>query len=131
MDHSGNARIADFGLAAVTRNLDSVLSASLQNGHTVRWAAPEAMETGAPSKAADMFAFAMVMVEARRGTALLNVEASLFSRARTGIHGRSSVQRRFISHGNVSHNTTQAPSTAGAPKFYRESVGIDATMLGS
>jgi len=64
VDNSGRARIADFGLATVTQNLDSMQSASRQHGHSVRWAAPEILsEKGAHSKEADVFAFSMVMIE--------------------------------------------------------------------
>ena len=67
MDDSGHARLADFGLATVTQNLDSIRSASCQHGHTARWAAPEVLIEGTYSKEADVFAFAMVMIEVRRG----------------------------------------------------------------
>ena len=67
MDDSGRARLADFGLATVTQNLDSMQSASRQRGYTARWAAPEVLEEGLCSKETDIFSFAMVMVEARRG----------------------------------------------------------------
>ena len=63
----GHALITDFGLAAVTRNLDSVLSAPPQRGHTKRWAAPELLDEGPNSKEADIFAFAMVMIKVRHG----------------------------------------------------------------
>jgi len=65
VDSSGNARIADFGLATVTQNLDSVRNASLQRGFTPRWAAPEVLAEGPNSKEADIFSFAMVMIEVR------------------------------------------------------------------
>jgi serine/threonine protein kinase len=63
----GHALITDFGLAAVARNLDSILSAPPQCGHTKRWAAPEILDEGPNSKEADVFAFAMVMIEVRHG----------------------------------------------------------------
>lgn len=63
MDSSGCARLADFGLAMVTKNLDSKPSDAQHRGHTVGWAAPEVMEKGIYSKEADMFSFAMVMIE--------------------------------------------------------------------
>ena len=66
VDDSGHARLADFGLATVTQNLDSVRSASCQHGLTARWAAPEVLKEGTYSKEADVFAFAMVMIEVRR-----------------------------------------------------------------
>ena len=64
MDDSGNARIADFGFATVTQNLDSVQSANCQRG-TPRWTAPEVLDEGPYSKEADIFSFAMVMIEVR------------------------------------------------------------------
>jgi len=62
VDHSGNALIADFGLATVTQNLDSIQTTH-QGGHTPRWAAPEVLTEGTFSKEADVFSFAMVMIE--------------------------------------------------------------------
>ena len=75
MDASGNARIVDFGLATVTQHLDSIQS-SCQRGHTPRWTAPEVLDGGKHSEEADIFAFAMVMVEVRHGCMadLLRVE---------------------------------------------------------
>ena len=64
MDSNDHARITDFGLARATQNLDSMRSASEEQGHTARWTAPEILnEQGAYSKEADVFAFAMVMIE--------------------------------------------------------------------
>jgi serine/threonine protein kinase len=65
VDNSGHAQITDFGLATVTQNLDSIRSAQPQRGHTVRWAAPEILDEGRPSKEGDVFSFAMVMIEVR------------------------------------------------------------------
>jgi len=67
MDSSNSARIADFGLATVTQNLDSMRSTTCQRGHTVRWTAPELLSEGTYSKETDMFSFAMVMIEVRDG----------------------------------------------------------------
>ena len=63
MDDSGNARIVDFGFTTVTLNLDSVRSVQCQRGFTPRWTAPEVLEEGPLSKEADIFSFAMVMIE--------------------------------------------------------------------
>jgi len=66
VDAAGRARITDFGLATVTQNLDSMRSASDDKGHTARWTAPEILnEQGTYSKEADIFSFAMVMIEVR------------------------------------------------------------------
>ena len=67
MGSSDNAVIADFGLATVTQNLDSIRSAPCQHGHTARWTAPELLNEGTYSKETDIFSFAMVMIEVRHG----------------------------------------------------------------
>ena len=68
VDDSGCPRITDFGLAIVAQNQDSIRSAQGEHGHTARWTAPEILnEEGTHSKEADLFSFAMVMVEVRCG----------------------------------------------------------------
>ncbi|KAF9650992.1 kinase-like protein [Thelephora ganbajun] len=68
VDDSGCPRITDFGLAMVAQNQDSIRSAEGEHGHTARWTAPEILnEQGTYSKEADVFSFAMVMVEAFTG----------------------------------------------------------------
>ena len=68
VDDTGCARIADFGLATVTQNLDSIQSASRQHSHTPRWTVPEILkEEGVCSKESDIFSFTMVMIEVRHG----------------------------------------------------------------
>jgi serine/threonine protein kinase len=66
VDDSGHACLADFGFAMVTKNLDSIQSTQSHRGYTGRWAAPEILNGGRHSKEADVFAFAMVMIEVRR-----------------------------------------------------------------
>ena len=67
MDATGRARITDFGVATAIQDLDSLRSASGYQGHNVRWAAPEILEQGTYSREADIFSFAMVMIEVRCG----------------------------------------------------------------
>ena len=62
VDGSGHARIADFGLAIVTLNPNIMRSAS-RHDNTPRWAAPEVLGGQPPSREADIFSFAMVMIE--------------------------------------------------------------------
>lgn len=62
IDNSGHARITNFGLAVVTSR------------RTQRWAAPEVLEGGKDSKKADIFAFAMVMIEAFTGEIPFNTK---------------------------------------------------------
>jgi len=92
VDHSGNALIADFGLATVAQNLDSVRSATHQGGHTPRWAAPEVLTEGTFSKEADTFSFAMVMIEVRQMIYRAYSFGQLSFRTNTGIHRRNPVQ---------------------------------------
>lgn len=66
VDAIGRARITDFGLASVTQNLGAVRSSSDGDGlgHTKRWTAPEILSwVGSHSKEADVFSFAMVVIE--------------------------------------------------------------------
>lgn len=64
MDAVGCARITDFGLGMATQNLDSAQGAWVNQGHTTRWTAPEILnEQGTCGKKADVFSFAMVMIE--------------------------------------------------------------------
>ena len=61
IDNSGRARVTEFGLAGVTQ------SAPHQHVHTARWAAPEVLNEAPRSKEADIFSFAMVMIEVCHG----------------------------------------------------------------
>jgi len=64
VDATSRARIADFSLTTVTKNLDSIRSATGAHGNTAQWTAPEILkESGTFSKEADIFSFAMVMIE--------------------------------------------------------------------
>ena len=63
---TGRARITDCGLAMATQDLDSMRSAPDEHGHSTRWIAPEILDNqGTYSKEADVFSFAMVMIEVR------------------------------------------------------------------
>ena len=67
VDDTGHARITDFGFAVVTHNLDIMWGALPGDGHTARWTAPEILTgKGANSKEADVFSFAMVVIEVSR-----------------------------------------------------------------
>jgi len=68
VDDSGHARIADFGHATVVKDEDSMESDLDELGYSPRWTAPEILSgQGTYSKEADIFAFAMVMIEVHRG----------------------------------------------------------------
>ena len=62
MDDAGCARLADFGLAAVTLEFGS--AGSTEDGYALRWAAPEILDDERPvSKESDVYSFAMVVIE--------------------------------------------------------------------
>jgi len=66
VDSTGHAMITDCGLAVVTQNLDSIRGAPDEHGDSTRWIAPEILDNrGAFSKEADVFSFAMVIIEVR------------------------------------------------------------------
>ena len=66
MDTAGHAMITDCGVAMVTQNLDSMRGAPDEHGDNTRWIAPEILANrGTFSKEADVFSFAMVMIEVR------------------------------------------------------------------
>ena len=68
VDDCGNAHITDFGFTTVTQNPDSMGTASCHHGKTPRWTAPEVLKGGPyDGKEADIFSFAMVMIEVRHG----------------------------------------------------------------
>ena len=68
VDSTERARITGFGLATVTRDPGSVPNVPGGRDHTVRRTAPEILnKPGTYSKKADVFSFAMVMIEVRYG----------------------------------------------------------------
>ncbi|KAF9789481.1 kinase-like protein [Thelephora terrestris] len=73
VDATGRARITDFGLATVTQNVDSFRSTAGEPAHTPRWTAPEILGgEGSHSTEADVFSFAMVMIEVFTGAVPFN-----------------------------------------------------------
>ena len=68
-------------------------SASGGPGHTARWTAPEILNEGEPySREADVFSFAMVMIEVRHESAIWVELGLLPVRTTAGVYRRSSVQ---------------------------------------
>lgn len=63
VDALGNARITDFGLAAIIRDPNSRTSATDDHHQTPRWTAPEILQSGSPTKESDVFSFGMVIIE--------------------------------------------------------------------
>ena len=130
VEDSGQVRIADFGLAKITRNLDSIRSASYQGGLSARWAAPELCNREECSKAADVFSFAMVAVEVCCLLCSLYQVLGLAFHTNADIHRRSPVQQLHVFQGNGCHNTRRASPTPNPPKLYRYVVGDGPALLG-
>jgi serine/threonine protein kinase len=66
VDDSGRVRVTDFGLATILQG--SAPQRSLLDDHNARWTAPEILyDSGMYSKEADIFSFAMVIIEVRYG----------------------------------------------------------------
>ena len=57
------ALIADFGLAKISRKIDPEQYTSDQNFCSKKWAAPEVINGGKYSEEADVYSFAMVVIE--------------------------------------------------------------------
>lgn len=72
VDNSGHARIAGFGFATVTQDHDFIGNGSGDHGPTPRWIAPEILHCnqGSYTRQADVFSFAMVVIEVHFGRSL-------------------------------------------------------------
>ena len=70
-DGTGIPRIADFGLSSITFDPNSCNATTPWRDYALRWAAPEILEaplnseSRRPTKMSDVYAFGMVVVEAR------------------------------------------------------------------
>lgn len=74
MDKEGNPRLSDFGLCSITDDIDSVNASTPNHGCTVRYCAPELLDTDGtartekknPTYKGDVYSLSMVIVEARQ-----------------------------------------------------------------
>jgi len=73
VDDVGSVRLADFGLNSITTDDNSFNASSINNERgTTRWMAPEILnvdddESARPTRESDIYAFAMVVIEAFTG----------------------------------------------------------------
>ena len=73
VDQGGCPRLSDFGLWSVTENIDSVNVSNPNHGYTVRYCAPELLDTDGivnvekkkPTHKSDVYSLSMVIVEVR------------------------------------------------------------------
>ena len=72
IDEGGNPRLSDFGLRSITNNIDSVNASTPNHGCTVRYCAPELLDTDGtvrtkkkPTNKGDVYSLSMVIVEVR------------------------------------------------------------------
>ena len=92
VDNIPHARIADFGVTIVTKNVDSIRTDTCQDVHTPRWSAPEILRKQNPTKESDVYSFAMVTIEVHREWSEIRVVSANRCRTNTGTHWRGSVQ---------------------------------------
>ena len=67
VDNTPRACSADFGIAIVERNTDSIRPATYQGNHSPRWSAPEILFGQNPTKETDVYSFAMTVIEVQCG----------------------------------------------------------------
>lgn len=111
VDQNGRARVSDFSFATVNHSWCSTCVAKIYPD--TRWTAPEVLKGKQPlTKEADVFSFAMIVVEVSRSvcrtaTRLTNPRFNEGPRWRSSIRGLSP-------HDTASKNNRRgAPSTAG------------------
>ena len=83
----GNARICDFGLNSISENIDTVNASTPNCGCTVRYCAPELLDTEEvvsskkkkPTYKSDVYSLSMVIVEVRLSLEVLSPGLRLFS----------------------------------------------------
>ena len=130
MDESGRARIAGFCVATTTQDQDH--AQSVVDEFPGRWTAPEILnEQGIYTKEADIFSFAMIMIEVRYGRPHMLSFSLFFFSHRTGIHWCSAFQWKPICCSYVGHHGWQAPAKARLSNAHKQVVGVDPTLLGS
>ena len=117
IDESGNARITDFGLTKIVRGSNSVPSTSRGQGQTLRWTAPELLESDdVVTKESDVHSFAMVVIEVGW---LLIFGMSSVSLIGQGFYWGSSFQRIPGNGSRHAHHKWRTPRTAQSPQIYR------------
>ncbi|KAF9789191.1 kinase-like domain-containing protein [Thelephora terrestris] len=67
-DNTGVPKITDFGVSSITLNIHTNNASTPNSGFSMRWTAPEILEPPnndpiRPTKASDVYAFAMVVIE--------------------------------------------------------------------
>ena len=131
VDDVPHARIADFGIAVVTKNLNSTRVATRQDIHSPTWSAPEILNGENPSKESDVYSFAMVMVEVWYGL-WCGVASAYCYCVNTGTLRPGSVQRSENKLGSCASRVGgQASSAASASALHGWFVDLDPTLLGS
>ena len=65
VDVGGRARIMGFRIAAIITEVDPGQTAFNQDAEIEHWSAPEVLKSGVISGKADIFSFAMIMIEVR------------------------------------------------------------------
>ena len=128
VDATGNTRIADFGLATVARDSNSLEGTVEAQGTTARYTAPEILRgVESHSKESDVFAFGMVVVEVRADE---STQCKTTLSVGSGIHRQGSVQWIWCCHSHSSHYRWGPSKATHPPQFHRPLVGINSAVLG-
>ena len=131
VDNIPHARVMDFGIAIVTKNLDSIRPPTRQDGHTPRWSAPEILREQNPSKESDIYSFGMVTIEVYREWSEMRVAYANLRCINTGTHWRGSVQWREDELDGLASRVEGRPTfPAGTSFLHGRFVGIDPALLG-
>jgi len=131
VDDAGRPRIMDFGLVGPVANYPDYLkpfySLSRPYSSYAPWTAPEILNgNGTYSKEADVFSFAMTMVEVRCGYPHGSAVGQPPLHPNAGFHWRCSIPSPSP---HIRHSRWGAAGTADPPKSYGRIVGVDETLL--
>jgi serine/threonine protein kinase len=112
-DNTGVPKITDFGVSSITVNVHTNNASTPNSGVSMRWTAPEILEPPnsdpvRPTKASDVYAFAMVVIEARHHQRLRRLG---FLQPLLDFYRKVSLPRRNgskrLSHGDEGQTTLQ------------------------
>ena len=128
VDSSGNVRITDFGLATIARDPTSVVSTSENQGHTLRWTAPEVLRSGqGVTKESDVFSFGMVMIEVGSNRPITPLTAN--SPIDEGFYWRSSLSTGDGIRGRDAHSGWRSTRATHSSQIHGPSVGTNQEVL--
>ena len=128
VDGSGNVRITDFGLATIARDPTSLVSSSENQGHTLRWTAPEVLGSSqGVTKQSDVFSFGMVMIEVGSNRSITPLTAN--SPTNEGFYRRSSLSTGDGIGGRDAHPRWRSTRATHSSQIHGSSMGTNQEVL--